>query len=61
MVTALLQNGRSRVRDPMRWMIFINLPNPSGRTRPWGLLSLLTEMSTRNIKMFLGSKAAAGE
>jgi hypothetical protein len=26
--------------DPMRWMIFINLPNPSGRTRPWGLLSL---------------------
>jgi hypothetical protein len=23
-----------------RQMIFINLPNPSGRTRPWGLLSL---------------------
>jgi hypothetical protein len=22
------------------WMKFLNLPNPSGRTRPWGLLSL---------------------
>jgi pilus assembly protein TadC len=21
-------------------VIFLNLPNPSGRTRPWGLLSL---------------------
>jgi hypothetical protein len=35
----------------------LNLSNPSGRTRPWGLLSLLTEMNTGNIKkMFLGSK-----
>jgi hypothetical protein len=31
---------------PQRWfeirrgLIFINLPNPSGRTRPWGLLGL---------------------
>jgi hypothetical protein len=32
----------------------LNLPNPSGCTRPWGLLSLL---STGNIKkMFLGSE-----
>jgi hypothetical protein len=31
-------NGRSRVRYPMRW--FLNKPNPSGRTRPWGLLGL---------------------
>jgi hypothetical protein len=23
-----------------RWSEFFNLPNPSGRTRPWGLLSL---------------------
>jgi hypothetical protein len=23
-----------------QWRKFINLPNPSGRTRPWGLLSL---------------------
>jgi hypothetical protein len=37
---------------------FLHVPNPSGRIRPWGLLSLLTEMSTRNIKiiMSLGSK-----
>jgi hypothetical protein len=39
-VKGLLQTWRSRDRDPMRWMIFIKLPNPSGRTRPWGLLSL---------------------
>jgi hypothetical protein len=37
------------------------LPNPSGRTRPWGFTQPLTEMSTRRIKiMFLGSKEAAG-
>jgi UDP-N-acetyl-D-mannosaminuronic acid transferase (WecB/TagA/CpsF family) len=38
---------------------FLNLPNPSSRTRPCGLTKPLTEMSTRNIKiiMFLGSKA----
>jgi hypothetical protein len=36
---------------------FFNLPNPSGRTRPWGLLGQ-TEMNTRNRKiMFLGSRA----
>jgi hypothetical protein len=23
-----------------RWGEFLNLPNPSGRTKPWGLLSL---------------------
>jgi hypothetical protein len=31
-----------------RWGKYLNLPNLSGRTRPWGLL--LTEMSTRNVK-----------
>jgi hypothetical protein len=36
----MLQTGRSRVWDLMRWMIFINLPNPSGHASPWGLLSL---------------------
>jgi hypothetical protein len=36
---------------------FLNLSNPSGRTRPWGFTQPLTEMSTRNIKMFLESKA----
>jgi hypothetical protein len=35
----MLQAGRSRVREPTKW-IFFNLPNPSGRTRPWGLLGL---------------------
>jgi hypothetical protein len=25
---------------PMRWMIFLNLPHPSGRTRSWGVFSL---------------------
>jgi hypothetical protein len=40
--------------DPMRRIIFFKLPNPSGRTRPWGL----TEISTRSRKiMFLGSRA----
>jgi hypothetical protein len=42
-----------------RWGEFLNLPNPSGRTRPWGFTQPLTEMSIRGIKiiMFLGSKA----
>jgi hypothetical protein len=30
-----------KVADSMpNEVIFLNLPNPSGRTRPWGLLSL---------------------
>jgi hypothetical protein len=34
-----------------------NLPDLSNRIRPWGLLSLLTEMSTKSIKiMFLGTR-----
>jgi hypothetical protein len=32
--------GRSLVPDPMKEMNVFNLPNPSGRTWPWGLLSL---------------------
>jgi hypothetical protein len=39
-VQALLQAGRSRDRDTVRSLNFFNLPNPSGRTRPWGSLSL---------------------
>jgi hypothetical protein len=35
-----LQICRSRVLEPMKWMHFSNLPNPSGRTRPWSVLSL---------------------
>jgi hypothetical protein len=29
--------------DTRRGDFFLNLPNPSGRTRPWGLLSLQQE------------------
>jgi hypothetical protein len=36
------------IRDPMRWMNFFNLPNPSYLTRPWGFTQHLTEMSTRS-------------
>jgi hypothetical protein len=46
----MLQTGRSRVRFPMR-CFSLNLPNPSGRTRPWGFTQPLSEMSTRNIKI----------
>jgi hypothetical protein len=47
---------RSQVRYPMR--LFLNLPNPSGRIRPWGFTHPLTEMSTGNLKIitFLESK-----
>jgi hypothetical protein len=34
----------------MRWINVFNLPNPFSRTRPWGSLSLLTEMSIKNRK-----------
>jgi hypothetical protein len=41
----------------MRWMIFFNLLNPSGRTMALGFTQSLTEMSTRSRNiMFLGSK-----
>jgi hypothetical protein len=41
-----------------RWDVFFNLPNPFGRTRPWGFTQPIIEMRTRSIKiiMFLGSK-----
>jgi hypothetical protein len=44
-----LQAGRSRVRVPMRWIFFFNLPNPSGRTMVLGSTQPLTELSTRNL------------
>jgi hypothetical protein len=37
--STMLHTGRSQVRYPIR-RIFLNLPNPSGRTRPLSLLSL---------------------
>jgi hypothetical protein len=37
---------------------FFNVPNPSGRTRPWGSLSSVTDMSNRSMQIiFLRSKA----
>jgi hypothetical protein len=52
-VKALFYKPESRGFDSRR-VEFLNLPNPSGRTRP----QPLTGMSNRNIKiiMFLGSK-----
>jgi hypothetical protein len=38
-VMALCYNPEGSGFDS-RWGEFLNLPNPSGRTRPWGLLSL---------------------
>jgi hypothetical protein len=57
--TKNINNYRSPVRVQIGMPNFSNLPNPSGRIRPWGSLSLLTEMCTGNIKekMFLGSIA----
>jgi hypothetical protein len=37
---ATLQSGRPRVRFPDEVIRFLNIPNPSGRTRPLGTLSL---------------------
>jgi hypothetical protein len=38
---ALCYNPEGReVRDPVRSLNVFNLPNPSGRTKPWGLLNL---------------------
>jgi hypothetical protein len=51
---------RVMLQDICKVRLFTNLPIPSGRTRPWSLLSLYQNMSARSIKMFLGSKAAAG-
>jgi hypothetical protein len=44
----MLQAGRSRVRFPIRWISFFNLPNPTSRTMVLGSTQPL-EMSTRNI------------
>jgi hypothetical protein len=46
----MLQAGRSRVRVPMRLLLFFfNWPNPSIRTMALGSTQTLTEMSTRNL------------
>jgi hypothetical protein len=55
--SAMLQAGRSRVRDPMRPLNLFNLPNSSTCTMALGFTQLVTEMSTR--KPFLGKARPA--
>jgi hypothetical protein len=39
-------------------LIVLNLPNPPGRTKPFGSIQLLTDMNTSSRKIiFLGSRA----
>jgi hypothetical protein len=45
----MIQEGRSRVRFPMRFLDFFNLSNPTSRTVSLGSTQPLTEMSTRNL------------
>jgi hypothetical protein len=45
----ILQAGGSRFRFPMRSLHFSTDPLLPAALRPWGRLSLLTEMSTRNL------------
>jgi hypothetical protein len=49
----ILQERRLRVRVPMRWFFFFNLPKPSSRTMALESTQPLTEISTR---IFLGIK-----
>jgi hypothetical protein len=42
-VKALCYKPEGRGFDT-RWGEFLNLPNPSGRTEPWGLLSLIQKL-----------------
>jgi hypothetical protein len=54
----MLQAGRSRVRIPMRSLVFhYDLPNPSCHTVSRSLTLPLTEMNTRNLPGGGGGKA----
>jgi hypothetical protein len=37
----------SWVRDPRGEWFFFNLPNPSGRTKPWGLVSIYQKQKSK--------------
>jgi hypothetical protein len=50
----VLQAGRSLVRDPLRWMIFFDVLNPSGHTIPWALLNLYQKLVPDAGKCFCG-------
>jgi hypothetical protein len=52
----MLQAEISQVRDPMKWLSFIKLSNPSSHIKPWGLQ---TWRSEKEIKLFLESMARA--
>jgi hypothetical protein len=56
-VKALGYKPEGRVFES-RWGEIFNLRNPSGRTRPWGLLNLQQKwvLEALKKKMFLGSK-----
>jgi hypothetical protein len=45
----VLRAGRAGVRVPIRSLHVSSRSDPSGRTRPWPLLGLLTEMSNRKL------------
>jgi hypothetical protein len=49
----MLQAGRSGIRDSMRSLIFLSLPNPSSLTRPWRFFSLYQKEK----ELLLGSRA----
>jgi hypothetical protein len=49
-VKALCYKPEGRGFDS-RWGEFLNLPNSSGRTRPWGLLSLEQKLVPEALKL----------
>jgi hypothetical protein len=57
----MLLAGRSRVRDLIRQLNVVNLPNPSGRTRPSDLLSFLHKLVPETeINDVSGEQSAVG-
>jgi hypothetical protein len=53
----ILQAGTSRVRLPIKLILFFNLHNPSSGAMVLGSTQLLTEMSTRNLPKGKGRTA----
>jgi hypothetical protein len=54
---AMIQAGRSWVRDPMRSLNFFDLPNHSSRTMALRFTQPLKEMSIRNLPGAKGRQA----
>jgi hypothetical protein len=52
----MLQDGRSRVRFPMRSLDFFILLNPSSRNMALELTQPITEMSTKNLPWVKGGQ-----